>query len=56
MKLAATEYGDSVMEELGYWSFPFFSEEAAKFKRDSAFRRSGETCFVRTSGSTRRPR
>lgn len=36
MRLVATEYLslDGVFEEPGHWSFPFFSEEAARFKAD----------------------
>jgi dihydrofolate reductase len=39
MRLVATEYVtlDGVMEEPGEWSFPFFSEDAAKFKYDELF-------------------
>ena len=39
MKLVATEYVslDGVMEEPGTWSFPFFSEDAGKFKYDELF-------------------
>src|SRR5712692_3714717 len=35
-KVVATEYVslDAVMEEPGRWSFPFWSEEASKFKFD----------------------
>jgi dihydrofolate reductase len=38
-KLVASEYVsiDGVMEEPGQWSFPFFNEEAAKFKHDELF-------------------
>jgi len=36
MRLVATEYVsvDGVMDEPGKWSFPFWSEEAAKFKEE----------------------
>lgn len=36
MRLVATEYlsVDGVMDEPGKWSFPFWSEEGAKFKED----------------------
>src|SRR5437868_11041158 len=39
MRLVATEYLslDGVMEEPGQWSFPFFSEDAGKFKYDELF-------------------
>src|SRR4051812_41335291 len=39
MRLVATEYVslDGVMEEPGQWSFPFFSDEAAKFKYEELF-------------------
>jgi dihydrofolate reductase len=39
MRLVATEYVslDGVMEEPGEWSFPFFSDDAAKFKYDELF-------------------
>ena len=39
MKVVATEYVslDGVMEEPGMWSFPFFNDEAAKFKYDELF-------------------
>src|SRR5437762_2263912 len=39
MRLVATEYVslDGVMEEPGQWSFPFFSEDAGKFKYDELF-------------------
>ena len=38
-KLVATEYVtlDGVMEEPGVWSFPFWNEEAMKFKSDELF-------------------
>jgi dihydrofolate reductase len=38
-KLVVTEYVtlDGVMEEPGVWSFPFFSDDAAKFKYDELF-------------------
>jgi dihydrofolate reductase len=38
-KLVATEYMtlDGVMEEPGMWSFPFWNEEAMKFKSDELF-------------------
>jgi dihydrofolate reductase len=38
-KLVATEYVtlDGVMEEPGMWSFPFWNEEAMKFKSDELF-------------------
>jgi len=38
-KVVATEYVtlDGVMEEPGKWSFPFWNEEAAKFKFDELF-------------------
>lgn len=38
-KIIATEYVtlDGLMEEPGKWSFPFWSEEAAKFKFDELF-------------------
>lgn len=38
-RLVVTEYMslDGVMEEPGQWSFPFWSEEAAKFKHDELF-------------------
>src|SRR2546421_487102 len=36
MRLVATEYLslDGVFEEPGRWSFPFFNDEAARFKSD----------------------
>jgi dihydrofolate reductase len=36
MRLVATEYLslDGVFEEPGHWSFPYFDEQAAKFKSD----------------------
>jgi hypothetical protein len=36
MRLVATEYVsvDGVMDEPGKWSFPFWSEESAKFKEE----------------------
>lgn len=39
MKLVVSEYVtlDGIMEEPGKWSFPFWSEEAAKFKSDELF-------------------
>jgi dihydrofolate reductase len=39
MKVVATEYVslDGVMDEPGTWSFPFFNDEAAKFKYDELF-------------------
>jgi dihydrofolate reductase len=39
MRLVATEYVslDGVMEEPGQWSFPFFSDDAGKFKHDELF-------------------
>jgi dihydrofolate reductase len=38
-RVVATEYVtlDGIMEEPGEWSFPFWSEEAAKFKSDELF-------------------
>lgn len=38
-RVVATEYVtlDGVMEEPGNWSFPFWSDEAAKFKSDELF-------------------
>lgn len=38
-KIVVTEYVtlDGVMEEPGAWSFPFFNDEAAKFKYDELF-------------------
>jgi dihydrofolate reductase len=38
-KVVATEYVtlDGIMEEPGQWSFPFWSEEASKFKSDELF-------------------
>jgi dihydrofolate reductase len=38
-RVVATEYVtlDGVMEEPGQWSFPFWSDEAAKFKSDELF-------------------
>ena len=36
MRLVATEYLtlDGVFAEPGHWSFPYFNEQAAKFKSD----------------------
>ncbi len=38
-RVVATEYVtlDGIMEEPGNWSFPFWSDEAAKFKSDELF-------------------
>jgi dihydrofolate reductase len=38
-RIVATEYVslDGIMEEPGQWSFPFWSEEAARFKYDELF-------------------